>query len=184
VSDAAAPTLDKSRESAVAFHSINLQAPDDEKPPEQPLEDASTLHAEMLRRISSLEEVMARLLGVSSGIGHNHPPEPIKAFPVTVADQIEITAAIEVLKAQPLKPRDDGKSATEAAETLKSKGQKIGEWLAKQADTFVSEAVKEAGKEFGKWGTRAAAIWSFILDQRFSVHEIVGQWLSQTHLPF
>jgi hypothetical protein len=183
VSDAAAPTLDKSLESAVALHSINLQAPDDEKPPEQPLEDASTLHAEMLRRISSLEEVMAQLLGVSSGIGHNHPLEPIKAFPVTVADQIEITAAIEVLKAQPLKPRDDGKSATEAAETPKSKGQKIGEWLAKQADTFVSEAVKEAGKEFGKWGTRAA-IWSFILDQRFSVHEIVGQWLSQTHLPF
>ena len=97
MSDAAAPTLDKSLESAVALHSINLQAPDDEKPPEQPLEDASTLHAEMLRRISSLEEVMAQLLGVSSGIGHNHPLEPIKAFPVTVADQIEITVGSTVL---------------------------------------------------------------------------------------
>jgi hypothetical protein len=40
---------------------------------------------------------MAQLLGVSSGIGHNHPPGPIKAFPVTVADQIEITVGSTVL---------------------------------------------------------------------------------------
>lgn len=164
-------------------HSRRLQAPDEEEPPESSLRDVSTLHAEMLRRISSLEEAMEQLPDGVAGIGHNHPPEPIEASPLSVADQIEITAAIAVLKVQPIEPQDDGKSATVAAETLKSKGQKIGEWLAKQADAFVSEAVKEAGKEFGKWGTRAT-LWTIILDKLFSVHEIVGQWLSQIHLPF
>jgi hypothetical protein len=66
---------------------------------------------------------------------------------------------------------------------LKSKGQQICEWLARHADTFVSEAVKEAGKEFGKWGTRTA-VWSLVLDKLFSVRQIVGQWLSQMHLLF
>ena len=164
-------------------HSRRLQAPDEEEPRESSLDDVSALHTEMLRRISSLEEAMTQMSAGVAGIGHNHPPEPIEEFPLTVADQREITVAIDVLKAQPIEPQDDGKSATEAAETLKSKGQKIGEWLAKQADNFVSEAVKEAGKEFGKWGTRAA-IWAIILDKLFSVHEIVGQWVSHIHLPF
>lgn len=137
----------------------------------------------MLRRVASLEEAIAQLPGVSPGIGHNRPPEPIEEFPLTVADRTEITGAIAVLKAQPPEPQDEGKAATEAAETSKSKGQKIREWLGKQADTFISEAVKEAGKEFGKWGARAA-ILSVILDKLFSVHEIVGQWLSRLHLPF
>jgi hypothetical protein len=158
------------------------QPPDEEEPPE-PLEDAATLHAEMLRRISSLEEAVAQLPNLAPGIGHNRPPEPIEALPLNFADRTEITAAVEVLKAQPTEPQDEGKIATEAAETLKSKAQKISEWLAKQADTFVSEAVKEAGKEFGKWGTRAT-IWSVFLAKLLSVHQIVGQWLSHIHLPF
>jgi hypothetical protein len=159
------------------------QPPDEEDPPEPPLEDASALHAEMLRRIASLEEAMAQLPGLSPGIGHNRPPEPMEEFPLTLTDRTEITGAVDVLKYQPVDPQDEGKAATEAAETLKSKGQKISEWLAKQADTFVSEAVKEAGKELGKWGTRTA-IWSVVLDRLFSVHQIVVQWLSQMHSPF
>jgi hypothetical protein len=128
----------------------------------------------MLRRIASLEEAVAQLPGVAPGIGHNHPPEPIDAFPITIADRTDIAAAIDVLKAQPVEPSDEGKAATEAAETLKSGGLKISEWLAKHADTFVSEAVKEAGKEFGKWGTRAT-IWLVVLDRLFSAYAIVGQ---------
>lgn len=166
-----------------APNSGRRQPPDEEEPPDLPLEDASTLHAEMLRRLSSLEKAMAQLPGVSPGIGHNRPPEPIEEFPLTIADRTEIASAIDVLKAQPVEPQDEGKAATEAAETLKSKGQKVREWLAQQADTFISETVKEAGKEFGKWSGRAV-IWSIILDKLFSVHQIVGQWLSQIHLPF
>jgi hypothetical protein len=147
------------------------QPPEEDEPPS---EDASTLHAKMLRRIASLEEAMAQLPGVSPGIGHNRSPEPIEESPLTVADRTEIAAAVDALKAQPVEPQDEGKAATEAAQILKSKGQKISEWLARQADTFVSEAVKEAGKEFGKWGTRAA-LWSLVLDKLFSVHQIVGQ---------
>ncbi len=60
-----------------------LQPPDEEEPPEPPLEDASTLHAEMLRRLSRLNKAMAQLPGVSPGIGHNRPPEPIEEFPLT-----------------------------------------------------------------------------------------------------
>jgi hypothetical protein len=161
-------------------NSARRQAPDEEDQPDFLLENASALHEKMMRRISSLEEALAQL---SHGIGHNHPPEPIEALPLTAVDQKEIAAAIDVLKTQPLEPLDNGDSATAAAETLRSKGQKIGEWLMKQVDSFASEAVKEAGKEFGKWGARAA-IWSVIFDKLLSVHEIVGQWLSQLHLSF
>jgi hypothetical protein len=164
-------------------HSRRLQPPNEEEPPEPPAEGATALHVEMLHRLSSLEETMAQLPDLAPGIGHNRPPEPIEALPLNFADRTEITAAVEVLKAQPIEPQDEGKIAAEAAETLKCKARKIGEWLAKQADTFVSEAVKEAGKEFGKWGTRTA-IWSVFLTKLLSVHQIVGQWLSHIHLPF
>jgi hypothetical protein len=158
------------------------QPPDEEEPPEPPRDDASTLHAEMLQRIASLEEALAQLPGGLSGIGHNRPPEPIEVFPLTVVDQRELATAIEVLKAQPVEPKDDGRAATEAAGTLQAKAQKIRKWLAKQADAFISEAVKEAGKEFGKWAPRA--FWALVLDRIFSVHEIVGEWLSRIHHPF
>jgi len=159
------------------------QPPEEDEPPEPPLEDASALHAEMLRRISKLERTMAQMPSVSPGIGHNHPPDPIESFALTVADQAEITAAVEVLRAQPIEPQDGGKTAAEAAQTLKFKGEKISTWLSTQADNFVSEAVKEAGKEFGKWGMRAA-IWSAILAELQSVYGSVVQWLSHIHPPF
>jgi hypothetical protein len=152
-------------------NSARRQPPDEDEPPEPPLPNASMLHAEMLRRIASLEQAMAQQPGVLPGIGHNHPPEPIEASPLTVADQREITVAIEVLKAQPVEPLNEGEAATKAAEALKSKAQKIGEWLAKQGDAFISEAMREAGKEFGKWAPALSG-------------KIVGQWLSRVHLPF
>jgi hypothetical protein len=158
------------------------QPPDEDEPPEPPPQDTAALHAEMLERLSNLEKAMARLPGVLPGIGHNHPAEPIEESPLTVADRREIAAAVETLKAQPVEPQDEGEAATQAAAAIKSAGQKIGEWLAKQGDNFASEAVKEAGKGFGKWGARA--FWSLLFDRLFSVHEIVGQWLSHVHLPF
>jgi hypothetical protein len=48
-------------------NSRRLQPPDEEDPPEPPLEDASTLHAKMLRRISSLEKAMAQLPDFAPG---------------------------------------------------------------------------------------------------------------------
>lgn len=154
-------------------NSNRRQPPDEHYDAEPP--KPSELHAELLRGIEQLEELVTQLPFSSAGIGHNHPPEAIDAAPFTQEDQIEVRSALKILKEQPIKPLDDGKAAIEAAGVLEKTGNKIRGWLARQGDAFVSEAVKEAGKEFGKWAPRA--LLAFVVERLFSVSSMVTQWL-------
>ena len=145
-------------------------------------QDAATLHAEMQRRISAIEKTLARLSHAEAGIGHNNPPGPIEDAPLDTADRHDLIQAIQVLKAQPVEPDDSGAVAVSAVTTLKTTAEKLRDWLARQGDTFVSEAVKEAGKEFGKWAPRA--LWLYFAAQLLGLSEIAVKWLHTIHPPF
>jgi hypothetical protein len=95
-------------------------------------------HEEMLSRIAILESLIAELPKQPVGIGHNRPP-------ITQEDIGEITQAILILKAQPA--IDEARAA---GSTLMKFGERLGAYLLKQANVFISEAVKSAGKETGK----------------------------------
>jgi hypothetical protein len=106
-----------------------------------------TLHDEMLRRVASLEEAMAKLAVTKPGIGHNNPPDPV---PFGDDDRRVIEIAIVMLRAQPPKPETQPVEAGEAAAKLMTIGERLKAYAIKQGDTFVSEAVKSAGGELGK----------------------------------
>jgi hypothetical protein len=119
--------------------------------------DPIALYHEMRSRTAVLEKMMAELQGQWPGIGHNNPPEPIGDD-----DRRAIDQAVAVLKAQPLTPASPT-DARNAATTLKAIGERLwmelvraGGYTAKQADTFISEAMKSAGTETGKWVVRLA----------------------------
>jgi hypothetical protein len=100
--------------------------------------DKAAQHAEMLSRIAILESLIAELPKQPVGIGHNQPL-------MTKDDIQEIKQAIATLKAQPVMPTAPDQ-AKAAGSTLIKFGERLGTYLLKQADLFVSEAVKEAAK--------------------------------------
>ena len=163
-------------------NSNRLQPPDEYEHEEPP--DPAGLHAEMLRRVDLLEELMAHLPVPVAGIGHNNPPEAIEEPPFTQEDRAQVAIAIETLREQPARPLDEGKSAVEAIAILEKTGSKVRDWFMRQGDVFFSEAVKEGGKEFGKWAPRA--LFAIFVEQLFSVSSTVTQWLEAygVGLPF
>jgi hypothetical protein len=144
--------------------------------------DAVSLHAEMRDRLLAIEAALARLPGTEAGIGHNNPPEAIEDAPLDAGERRELKQAIDVLKEQPVEPSDNGAVAGAAVARLKAITEKASGWIARQADTFVSEAVKEAGKEMGKWAPRA--FWIYLIDKLFGLTDIATKWLHTIHSPF
>jgi hypothetical protein len=164
-------------------NSRRLQPPEEDDQPQPELRDAAALHAEMQKRIAMLEETIAKLRPPPEpGIGHNNPPEPLEDEPLSAEDRRELSQALDVLKSQPPQPPDDGEAAGNAAIIVKAKAEKAQSWIARQADSFVSEAVKEAGKGFGRWAPRA--LFLLLADYLWGLHDIAIQWLQALHLPF
>ncbi|RFC68097.1 HEPN-associated N-terminal domain-containing protein [Mesorhizobium denitrificans] len=162
-------------------NSNRLQPPD-----EDDLEHeftASELHSEMLNQISQFEDAISQIPPATPGIGHNNPPEEIDPL-VEQVDLQDIMNSVAVLKAQPVEPEDGGKAATAAITRLKEWAVKLGGYVTKQADNFITEAVKEAGKQFGRWGTRAALV--VIGTRLLSLTDVASQWLEAIghNLPF
>jgi hypothetical protein len=143
--------------------------------------DVGALHAEMLKRINRLEEALAQLPYVTFRIGHNHPPESLIAGPLSANDIHELRGAIEVIRAQPIRPVDGGVASVETVSTLRRKAEVVREWLARQSDSFMTEAVREAGKEFGKWASRA--FWLLVIDRLLSLSETIIRWVTAANPP-
>jgi hypothetical protein len=95
-------------------------------------------YEDLLSGIGVLEALLAELPNQRPGIGHNRPP-------IGDDDVQEIRQAVAILKSQPALDK-----ARAAGSTLKMIGERLGSYLLKQADIFISEAVKSAGKEAGK----------------------------------
>jgi hypothetical protein len=143
------------------------------------LPDVQDFYDEMQQRVRELEGTLQQAPKPPAGIGHNQPPEAIEEAPLSQKDREEIAVAITVLKEQTVTPWDAGRAAEAARNTIKSKGEKLREWLAKHGESFASEAVKSAGKEFGKWAPRV--FLGLLVDQMLGVSEAVLTWLK--HLP-
>jgi hypothetical protein len=157
------------------------------QPPEEwdpePKSEEATLHGEMQTHIAALEEALARLPKTTANLGHNNPPEPIHDLPLNIADRRELADALKILKVQPSKPpKSEIGAIGTALSTIEAKTTKAQEWLARQADTFFSEATKEAGKEFGKWAPRA--IWLYLIDHLLGLSKTAAAWLQSLQPPF
>jgi len=126
--------------------------------------DKAAQHEEMLSRIAILESLIAELPKQPVGIGHNRPP-------ITQEDIGEITQAILILKAQPA--IDEARAA---GSTLMKFGERLGAYLLKQADVFISEAVKSAGKETGKRLVQSPFWWA-LATTLMLVGQSVSNWL-------
>lgn len=153
--------------------SRRLQPPDDDDR-QIAIRSPEDIHAEMIAIATRLETLLDRSPSSVALIGHNNPPEETE--PYSERDHAETKEAVAILKAQPVTPNDEGKAATEAATVLDTKAGKIRAWLARQGDSFATEAVKEAGKEFGKWAPRAILL--LLLEYLLSLSSAVSSWLS------
>lgn len=139
-------------------------------------------YSQLQERVRALEELLNQIPEQAPGIGHNFPPEPLDVTPVDNDDRKELQAAIHIIQAQPLIPQDKGKEVRKAGAVVEGKIHKVRGWLARQGDTFATEAVKEAGKQFGKWAPRA--LWLLLIDRMLSVTETITHWLNLVfHLP-
>ncbi|WP_316168634.1 hypothetical protein [Bradyrhizobium sp. SZCCHNR3131] len=156
-----------------APHGRRTQPPDDQETPDR--RDPTELHREMMQRIESLEDALARLSPDHGGIGHNQPPEPIEPLPFGDLDREAVETALVVLRSQPPEPAQTPQEAVVAANTLLSFGQRLRDYLEKQADIFVTEAVKAAGSEVGKWVVRLP-LWMLVADRLIAVAEAARQW--------
>ncbi|MCR6735667.1 MAG: hypothetical protein NVV83_17000 [Afipia sp.] len=142
---------------------------------EEEILGAEEFHAQMLKRTSAIEQALSKVPEPPVGIGHNMPPELLEPVPLDENDVEEIKGVVSILKAQPLNPSDQGKSALEALTKLETKREKLAAWLLKQGEVFTTEAVKEAGKEFGKWAPRA--FWFWLMIQLTGLSQAIGGWL-------
>jgi hypothetical protein len=154
-----------------------VQPPDDDDTPESPTSDVRALHAQMLERISVLEQAAEKV--PRPGRGHNHPPEPLEDEPLTAVDFQDLFRAIETLKAQPVEPANTPADAIEAANILHLIGAKVSSYLKDKGDVFVTEAVKEAGK----WAIRLP-VWGVLLKSLVDAGNAVMTWVHALHLPF
>ncbi|WP_456738975.1 hypothetical protein [Bradyrhizobium sp. USDA 4471] len=137
---------------------------------------AEEAYKRMQEHLRALKELLVQAPEVPTGIGHNRPPEPIDDTPLEPDDSAQLAKAIEVLETQPVAVIDKGASALEASAVIDSKRKKIAGWLARQGDSFASEAVKEAGKQFGRWMPRA--FWLLIIERMIGVTDMLAHWLS------
>jgi len=125
-------------------------------------------HKEMLSWIGVLEILIAEFPKQRRGIGHNLQP-------ITDEDVQETKRAIAILKAQPVVPTAPHE-ARAAGSTLMKFGERLGSYLLKQADIFVSEAVKSAGKEAGKRLVQSPFWWAVVTTLLMLGHSVEA-WL-------
>jgi len=151
--------------------------------------DPRVLHAEMLRRIASLEEALRKLSPRHRGIGDNNPPEPIGPEGLGNADRRAVLDAIAVLKVQPPEPTETPTKALEAAKLLRKIARRLriaassaGKYVGRQADTFVSEAAKSAGSELGKRAIQSP-FWWVVIDRMCAVADAATHWIKSLGLP-
>jgi hypothetical protein len=164
-----------------APHGRRTQPPDDQETPDP--RGPTDLHREMMRRIESLEDVLAKVSPDHGGIGHNQPPEPIEDIPFGDPDCEAVETAIAVLKSQSPAPVRVPQEVVVAADTLLSFGHRLRDYLVKQADTFASEAVKAAGSEVGKWVIRLP-IWMLVADRLIALAQVARHWLTSLGVSF
>jgi hypothetical protein len=149
---------------------------------EESLDDESgsdTDYARLQRALTGLDEVLNQVDAVSASIGDNRPPEDIGVPPYTDEDKTEIKAAIAVLR-QPETVLLLGEKAKvhEAAAKIKSRADKLGEFLAKHGDRAADAFSTQLGKAaatvvVGGVTLAATAIWPHLHAKLLDVYHAV-----------
>jgi hypothetical protein len=121
-------------------------------------------HEEMLKRITAIEDTIAKLKPTPPGIGHNQPP------PLSGIEIEEIWRDIIEVKTKPAVPKEPPDDALATASRLTASGERVLGYCAKQADNFATEMVKSAGK--------AVPIWALFGNQLIALGASIEQWLS------
>jgi hypothetical protein len=137
----------------------------------------ASLFEEVLRRVAVLEDAMTKLPSSHGGIGHNQPPEAIEPAPFAEADRRTIEFAMAILKAQPAQPPARSVEVEKAVDELKSIGDRIRQYVAKQTDEFVSAAIKAAAGEAGKRIVQLP-LWALLAKCLIEVADAVEKWLA------
>ncbi len=165
-----------------APNEMRIQPPEEEEGAEH--ESVEALHARMLEEISTVEGDLTAL--ETPGIGHNHPPEAIAQLPFTPEEREDLIKALQILKGQPTEPPEAEWPVLRDAEArVQSVAAKIGAYIAKQADTFVTEATKAAGKAAGVALVGGVGWW--LSGLHIHLQELLhtlGNWLTMVSLPF
>jgi hypothetical protein len=149
----------------------------DEDPPDD--EALSDDYAILQSSLDELETTLDAVETIPGAIGGNNPPEDIGVPPYTDEVKAELKAAIEVLR-QPemvlqLSSKED---AQEAAQKIKTRADKLGEFLVKHgnlaADAFSAQLGKNAATAVVAGTTLAAvAIWPHLYNKLIAVYEAV-----------
>ena len=104
--------------------------------------------AAILARLDLLAREVRELGPTHGAIGHNVAPD---GLPLTAQEQAEAEDVIERAKAV-IASNDASRSGslTFATESLTSLSKKIGAWVLRQLDTFITEANKSVARDVGK----------------------------------
>ena len=131
----------------------------DEEPPE---EEYGEKYVHLQLGLNQLEEVLKDIKPVPAAIGGNNPPEEIGVPPYNDEDEAEIMGAIAALR-QPealLLTAKKGE-AIEAAEKIKSRADKIMDFLIKQGGLFADAFSKKLG-ELTAIGVAGLGTWALL----------------------
>jgi hypothetical protein len=149
----------------------------DEDPPDD--EEVGDEYAALQTSLNELEVVLDAIETVPSAIGGNNPPEDIGVPPYTDEDKAEIKASIVVLRLPETTLQFSEKAkALEAAEKIKSRAEKLGEFLKKHGDLAADAFSTELGKKSATVlvaGVSIAAvhIWPHLQSKLIAVYEAV-----------
>ncbi|MBY5327648.1 hypothetical protein [Rhizobium leguminosarum] len=100
----------------------------------------------MQTAIKELQAAVAALKPFTSVIGSNHPPEEIGLPPYDEQDKKEIEEAIDTLLGPAAELSANPVMVASSAEVLKSKGEKLKEFVSRHGDKFVENFAGQMGK--------------------------------------
>ena len=163
----------------------DIHIPGNDPVPGEHSSSTAELHAEMQAQIRDLQARLAALEQARPPRLHNNPPEAIEDEaidePLGLSDRQELGAALETLQSQPVDPGNGAADAQQAAQVVKTKGQKIKAWLAKKRKAVVATAINTVAAEAVKavW----QKYWQDVLQLIVGVGGAVAAWLA-SFLPF
>ncbi len=149
----------------------------DEDPPEP------TAYEELQSALDKLEDAVQQVHPYSSAIGGNRPPEEIGLPPYRDEDKRSLIETIEILRGPEKELDKKPQEVEQAAEKLKTIGEKLVGYLRQQGEHFAESFSKELGKRAAQ-GIIALGAWQVLAGRIIEVYEAVKAWLSVFHAPF
>lgn len=125
--------------------------------------------ANVLSRLDELERAVQALQLPAAGIGHNNPPEPIEATPISEEERNQLIVNIGEIKFEVRSPQPDYEKVETKAGFLARTATKIQTWIGKSLDKAIIAGL--------------AAEYPKILDYLHAAYKAIMDWLPP-HLPF